>query len=237
MKKLVAATALLAALAGAAGSADAALYISQIYGGGGATGTGSTYYDYDYIELFNNGSTAVSLNGYSVQYNSATGINAWSTTTLSGSIAAYGYFLIREGSASAVFANTLPVSDLVGASGTGATGLLNLSATAGKVALINGTAALAANNASPAVGSFVDLIGFGTTANNTTGNLVSTAVTNQTAVIRGQGGLANTFTVGAPTPHNSLSPANVPTPTPIPAAAWLLGSGLLGLMGIRRRTV
>jgi hypothetical protein len=25
------------------------------------------------------------------------------------------------------------------------------------------------------------------------------------------------------------------TPTPIPAAAWLLGSGLLGLMGIRRR--
>ncbi len=26
------------------------------------------------------------------------------------------------------------------------------------------------------------------------------------------------------------------TPTPIPAAAWLLGSGLLGLVGIRRRT-
>jgi hypothetical protein len=25
------------------------------------------------------------------------------------------------------------------------------------------------------------------------------------------------------------------TPTPIPAAAWLLGSGLLGLVGIRRR--
>jgi hypothetical protein len=25
------------------------------------------------------------------------------------------------------------------------------------------------------------------------------------------------------------------TPTPIPAAAWLLGSGLLGLIGIRRR--
>jgi len=26
------------------------------------------------------------------------------------------------------------------------------------------------------------------------------------------------------------------TPTPIPAAAWLLGSGLLGLVGVRRRT-
>ncbi len=29
---------------------------------------------------------------------------------------------------------------------------------------------------------------------------------------------------------------DTPTPTPIPAAAWLLGSGLLGLAGIRRRT-
>ena len=25
------------------------------------------------------------------------------------------------------------------------------------------------------------------------------------------------------------------TPTPIPAAAWLLGSGLVGLVGVRRR--
>ncbi len=25
------------------------------------------------------------------------------------------------------------------------------------------------------------------------------------------------------------------TPTPIPAAAWLFGSGLLGLVGLRRR--
>jgi predicted extracellular nuclease len=234
MKKFITAAAMVAALAGA-GSADASLFISQVYGGGGATGTGATYYDYDYIELFNNGPAAVSLNGYSVQYNSATGVNAWSTTTLSGSIAAYGYFLIREGSASAAFTNALPVSDLVGASGTGATGLLNLSATAGKVALVNGTAALAANNASPVVGSFVDLIGYGTTANNTTGNLVSSAVSNQTAVLRSQNGLGSTFTVGTPTPHNSLSATNVPTPTPIPAAAWLLGSGLLGLVGMRRR--
>jgi hypothetical protein len=27
----------------------------------------------------------------------------------------------------------------------------------------------------------------------------------------------------------------VPSPVPIPAAVWLLGSGLLGLVGIRRR--
>ena len=33
----------------------------------------------------------------------------------------------------------------------------------------------------------------------------------------------------------SLGGGNVSLATPIPAAAWLLGSGLLGLMGIRRR--
>src|ERR1039457_4911713 len=35
----------------------------------------------------------------------------------------------------------------------------------------------------------------------------------------------------------SGSIVDVPTPTPIPAAAWLLGSGLLGLVGIRRKTI
>ena len=29
--------------------------------------------------------------------------------------------------------------------------------------------------------------------------------------------------------------ANGPTPVPLPPAAWLLGSGLLGLMALRRR--
>ena len=30
---------------------------------------------------------------------------------------------------------------------------------------------------------------------------------------------------------------DVPTPTPLPAAAWLLGSGLMGLVGIRRKKI
>jgi predicted extracellular nuclease len=230
MRNLLAAVCLTAVLA-AAGTANAALVLSQIYGGGGATGTTATAFDYDYIELFNNSNTAVNLSGYTVQYASATG-TAWTTTALSGSINAYSYFLIRESTASTAFTNALPAADVIGATGT--TGLLNLSATSGKVALVNGTSAL--GGSSPSAPSFVDLIGYGTTANNTTGNLVLSAVTNQTAVIRDQGGLANTFTVGTPNPHNSLSPANSPvTPTPIPAAAWLLGSGLLGLVGIRRR--
>jgi hypothetical protein len=35
------------------------------------------------------------------------------------------------------------------------------------------------------------------------------------------------FVVGTPNPN--------PVVTPIPAAAWLLGSGLMGLIGIRRK--
>lgn len=34
---------------------------------------------------------------------------------------------------------------------------------------------------------------------------------------------------------DSPVPATTSTPTPIPAAAWLLGSGLLGLLGIKRK--
>jgi hypothetical protein len=40
---------------------------------------------------------------------------------------------------------------------------------------------------------------------------------------------------GTTTVQTMVNEASV-TPTPIPAAAWLLGSGLMGLVGIRRRT-
>ena len=49
-------------------SAD--LVISQVYGGGGNSGAP---YKNDFVELFNRGSAAVSLDGLSVQYASATG--------------------------------------------------------------------------------------------------------------------------------------------------------------------
>jgi len=50
-----------------------------------------------------------------------------------------------------------------------------------------------------------------------------------TANIAGNGGFtSSTITSG--------TLVDSPTPTPIPAAAWLLGSGLMGLVGIRRRT-
>ena len=51
-------------------SASAQVVISQVYGGGG--NTGATYKN-DFVELFNRGTVAVNLNGYTIQYASATG--------------------------------------------------------------------------------------------------------------------------------------------------------------------
>ncbi|RPI20547.1 MAG: lamin tail domain-containing protein, partial [Actinobacteria bacterium] len=46
------------------------IVISQVYGGGGNSGA---VYTHDFIELFNRGTSSVSLAGWSVQYASATG--------------------------------------------------------------------------------------------------------------------------------------------------------------------
>jgi hypothetical protein len=222
MKRLVAAAALLAALAGA-GSADAALFISQVYGGGGAT-TGTPTYKYDYVELYNNGPAAVNITGWSIQYASAAGVFGTSNWhTLTGTIGANSYFLIQEsnppGTTGTVGAN-LPVT-------ANNFGQLNLSATAGKVALANSSAIIAGSGST---GGFVDLIGYGTTANYNNGKPLTSATSNTTAVFQANNG---TLTVGAPALQSQS--AYTYTATPIPAAAWLLGSGLLGLVGIRRR--
>ena len=66
-----------------AGTAQAQVVISQVYGGGGNSGAP---YRSDFIELHNTGTQAVSLSGWSVQYTSAAG-STWQRTDLSGSIA------------------------------------------------------------------------------------------------------------------------------------------------------
>ncbi len=56
--------------------------ISQVYGGGG--NSGATYKN-DFVELYNLGSAAVDLTGWSVQYASSAG-TSWSKTVLSGTV-------------------------------------------------------------------------------------------------------------------------------------------------------
>src|SRR5207237_2067983 len=106
----------------------APVVISQVYGGGG--NSGSTFTN-DFIELFNRTSAPVSLAGWSVQYASAGGAT-WDPTPLSGSIGPGQYYLVQEGAGGAGTVSLSP--DAVGGS--------SLSASAGKVALVRATAPL-----------------------------------------------------------------------------------------------
>ena len=71
------------------------IVISQVYGGGGNAGAP---YQNDFVELFNRGTTTVSLSGMSVQYASATGTGNFGTNpiaALSGSLAPGQYYLVQ----------------------------------------------------------------------------------------------------------------------------------------------
>jgi predicted extracellular nuclease len=191
-------SALPAAATPSAESPTGGVVISQVYGGGG--NTGATYKN-DFVELFNAGTAAVSVTGWSVQYASATG-TTWQTTVLAGSIPAGGYYLVQEAQGAGGTA-ALPTPD--------ATGTIALSAAAGKVALVSTTAAL--SGACPAPGS-VDFVGFGTTPNCFEGSGPTPAPSNTTAVLRSGGGCTDTdnnaadFTAGTPTPRNSAASPN-----------------------------
>lgn len=68
--------------------------ISQVYGGGG--NAGATLRN-DFIEIFNRGTAAVSLSGWSVQYASSTGTGAWTQTPLTNVTLQPGqYYLVKE---------------------------------------------------------------------------------------------------------------------------------------------
>ncbi|MBV9959969.1 MAG: lamin tail domain-containing protein, partial [Acidobacteria bacterium] len=177
------------------------IVISQIYGGGG--NAGATYTN-DFIELFNRGNTPVNVTGWSVQYASATG-TTWQVTNLTSVTIQPGkYYLVQEAQG-AGGTTPLPTPD--------ATGTIAMSATAGKVALVNSTTAL--TGACPTGANIIDFIGFGGTANCFEGTAVAPAPSNTTADIRAAAGCTDTdqngvdFATGAPTPRNSATAANV----------------------------
>ncbi len=191
--------------------------ISQVYGGGG--NSGSTYKN-DFIELFNRGTSPVSLSGWSVQYASATG-STWQVTNLSGSIAAGQYYLVQE-SQGAGGTTSLPTPD--------ATGTILMSATAGKVAVVSSTTAL--SGTCPASSSYVDLIGFGSTASCYEG-AYAPAPSNTNADLRAYSGCLDTdhnntdFSAGAPNPRNTASPTSTCTDlAPTVASTSPLGNAL-----------
>jgi predicted extracellular nuclease len=184
-----------------AGTAHAAgVVISQAYGGGG--NSGAPLHN-DFIELFNAGTSAQSLGGWSVQYASSAG-GTWNNLTLLPDVTLEPgeYFLIQEAAGSGG-GDALPTPDLVGA--------INMSGTAGKVALVASATPL--SGTCPTDAGIVDFLGYGNAASCAetmhTGDLG-----NATADLRNDGGCTDTndnsadFTIGAPAPRSSASARN-----------------------------
>jgi predicted extracellular nuclease len=186
--------------------------ISQVYGGGGNTDATFTH---DFVELFNRGSAAVSLAGWSIQYASATGTgnlgaNSGQLTELPNVTLQPGqYFLVQQASGAAGVA--LPTPDFI--DGTP----IAMAAGAGKVALVNTTAPLGCNGGStpcsPAqLANIIDLVGYGS-ANFSEGS-PAPAPSNTNAIFRAGNGCTDTdnnsadFAAGAPAPRNTASPLN-----------------------------
>jgi hypothetical protein len=173
--------------------------ISQVYGGGG--NSGATYTN-DFIELLNTGTTDVSLNGWSVQYASATG-TSWQVTNLTSPVLMPGqYYLIQQaqGTGGTI---PLPTPDAIG--------IIPLAAASGKVALVANTIALAGS--CPSGPDIMDFVGYGT-ANCFEGSGAAPLLSNANAGLRLNDGCTDTndnaadFIAGAPIPRNTSSPFN-----------------------------
>lgn len=196
------------------------LVISQIYGAGGNSGA---TFDHDYIEIFNPSAVSVNLNGWSVQYASATG-TSWSRTTLPSFTLQPGQYFLIQASSSGANGNPLPTPDV-------STGTISMSATAGKVALVNSTTVL--SGACPSDITIADLVGYGNSSNVPScfeGSLYAPAPSTTNADLRNHNGCQDTdnnstdFAASAANPRNSASalnycqatatPTNTPTYTP-----------------------
>ncbi|HEY5838013.1 MAG TPA: DNA/RNA non-specific endonuclease, partial [Pyrinomonadaceae bacterium] len=169
--------------------------ISQIYGGGGNT---LATYKNDYVELYNPSPTTFNLNGWSIQYASAAG-NVSSVVPLAGPINSGEYYLIKLGTNGAVGLDVPPAN----VENTG----VNISATNGKIALVNNSVALSGTcpTGDP---DLVDYVGYGS-ANCREGTANAPAGSNTTAVLRKANGAQDTnqngddFATGAPNPRRT----------------------------------
>lgn len=210
---VVASAVLGAALAAApAHAVSSGLVISAVYGGGGNTGAP---YTNDYVELVNRGASAVSTAGMSVQYASANGTgnfgaNSGQLTELPSLTVQPGQHVLLAESGGTTGA-ALPATDVTDPSP------INLSGTAGKVALVTDITSLGCNGGSAPcsvdqVARIVDLVGYGT-ANFFEGTAPAGTTSNTTAANREGNGCVDTddnsadFTVGTPSPRNTSSAA------------------------------
>jgi hypothetical protein len=185
--------------AGTPAPRSAHLVISQIYGAGGNSGASLKN---DYIEIFNPTSAPVALSGLSVQYASSTGTSWSNTTALPAKTLQPGqYFLVAEFSNGAN-GSALPVAD--------ATGTINLSGTAGKVALVKGTTALP-TTATTTSANVIDWVAFGSSASPAEGGAATATLSATTAAFRANE-CVDTDNNGADFTVQAAGPRNMSTP-------------------------
>ncbi len=218
MKKSLSALLVVSAFAAVQPFAEGQVVISQVYGGGGNSGAP---YKSDFVEIFNGGSASASIEGWSVQYASATGSGNFGNNIIAmlhGTLAPGQYYLVRGSTGTT--GNSIPAPD--------ATGTVNMSATTGKVILANVSTGVACNGGSTAcspaqLAEIVDLVGYGTGPGSTNffeGSAAAPSLTNSTADFRKNSGCNDTnqngsdFQSAAPAPRNTASmffPCTAPT--------------------------
>jgi hypothetical protein len=208
---LLSALALPLAAASARGSGSGSLVVAEVYAAGGNSGAA---YANDYAELFNRGASPVAIDGWTLQYASASS-TSWQSSALSGTIPAGGRYLVQLASGGAN-GSALPTAD--------ATGTSNLAVTGGKVALVDDATALtcgASAGSCSAAPNLEDLVGYGGAADYE-GSNAAPAGSATNAVVRAAGGCTDTddnaadFATAAPGPQNSSAAASTCSAAPPP---------------------
>lgn len=198
--RLTVLAALLASLSAPALAASPNLVISQVYGAGGNTGT--TLYKYDYVEIFNRGTTPVSLAGWTLQYASAANATWSGKAVLPAFTVEPGQYVLVQQQGGGGSQPLLPTPVLVPTGGA-----FNMAAGGGKLALVNDTATISGH--SPDTPNVVDLLGYGTASGGE--GAIAPPGSNTLALFRAEGGCQDTdvngadFGTGAPAPRTSDS--------------------------------
>ena len=174
--------------------------IAALYGGGSNAGA---LYTNDFIELFNPTGKPISLANYSVQYSSATSYS-WQAQPINNTIPAGGFLLIQLAGNGTVGV-PLPTADVIGS--------MNLSATTGKVALVDSINTLFGTGVGDT--TVIDLVGYGPTASGFETNPAS-SLTSKKCLVRIGNGCTNTgdnssdfVASNSFVPQNAVSPVSL----------------------------
>lgn len=125
------------------------LVISEVYGAGGNNGA---VYNADYVELYNPTDDPISLNGLALHYRSGAGGSGGAPLSLTGEVAAKGYWLVQMSNAGAN-GEALPAPDAVAAPA------FAMAAAGGQVSLQEGVEIIATSGDTSATPGIVDFVG------------------------------------------------------------------------------